>query len=143
MRRRPLFTLDDEQHARVGDCVRKDGLSLPPDRLERFIGGIEASISHFRATPPEGSLRDAHNALRVLRMLAHEDDPPIGQLKRRLALLPPAAREYIDRRASIVMQRLGVDLDRTQSPAPRLLGCLTFSRAGCPPVGSRGLNTLR
>lgn len=103
--------------ARVEDCLKKEALSLPRDRLERFVGDIEASIAHFRATPPEGSFRDAHDALRALRMLAHEDDPPIGQLKARLALLPAAAREYIGRRAPIVMQRLGVDLG---SPAGEL-----------------------
>jgi hypothetical protein len=106
----PPFRLDDEQRARVGDCVRKDGLSLPPGRLERFIGDIEASISHFRASPPEGSFRDAHDALRALRALAYEDDPPIGQLKARLTQLPAVARESIGRRAPTVMQRLGVDL---------------------------------
>jgi hypothetical protein len=101
----------------VEDCLKKEALSLPRDRLERFIGDIEASIAHFRATPPEGSFRDAHDALRALRMLAHEDDPPIGQLKARLARLPPAAREYIGRRAPTVMRRLGIDLG---SPAGEL-----------------------
>jgi hypothetical protein len=112
-----LFRLDDEQRARVRDCLSREALSLPPDPLERFIGGIEASIAHFRATPPEATFRDAHDALRALRMLAHEDDPPIGQLKARLARLPPAAREYIGRRAPTVMRRLGFDLG---SPAGEL-----------------------
>src|SRR5262249_40569654 len=104
------FRLDEEQRARVGDCLKKEALSLPADCLERFIGSIEASIAHFRATPAEGSFRDAHDALRALRALADEDDPPIGQLKARLARLPAAARKYIGRRAPIVMRRLGVDL---------------------------------
>ena len=43
--------LDDEQRSRVTDCLSKEVLSLPPDRLEEFIGGIEASIAHFRETP--------------------------------------------------------------------------------------------
>jgi hypothetical protein len=111
------FRLDDEQRARVRDCLSKEALSLPPDRLEQFIGGIEASISHFRATPPEGSFRDTHDALRALWTLVHEDDPPIGQLKARLARLPPEAREYIGRRAPTVMGRLGFDLG---SPAGEL-----------------------
>jgi len=102
--------LDHEQRARVVDCLRGERLSLPPERLERFIGGIEASIAHFRATPSETTFRDAHDALRALRILAHEDDPPIGQLKARLARLPPAAREYIGRRAPTAMRRLGFDL---------------------------------
>ncbi len=105
------FRLDDEQRARVGDCLRKGGLSLPPDRLKRLIAGIEASIAHFRATPPDGSFRDAHDALRALWALAEDDDPPIGQLKARLARLPAAARESIGRRVPTVMLRLlGIDL---------------------------------
>jgi hypothetical protein len=111
------FCLDDEQRARVTDCLSKAALSLSPDRLEQFIGGIEASIAHFRATPPEASFRDAHDALRALRTLAHEDDPPIGQLKARLAQLAPNARENIGRRAPTVMRRLGFDLG---SPAGEL-----------------------
>jgi len=67
------FRLDNEQRARVRDCLRKEALSLPRDRLERLIGGIEASIARFRATPPEGSFRDAHDTLRALRALADED----------------------------------------------------------------------
>jgi hypothetical protein len=109
--------LDNEQRARVTVCLRKEALSLPPDRLEQFISGIEASIAHFRATPPEASFRDAHDALRALRTLAHEDDPPIGQLKARLARLPPEARASIGRRAPTVMRRLGFDLG---SPAGEL-----------------------
>lgn len=105
------FRLDDEQRARVKDCLKKAAVSLPHDRLERFVGSIEASIARFRATPPEASFRDAHDALRALWALAHEDDPAIGQLKGRLARLPAAARESIGWRAPIVLQQLlGVDL---------------------------------
>jgi hypothetical protein len=71
---------------------------------------IEASIAHFRATGPEGTFRDAHDALRALGTLAGEDDPPIGQLKARLARLPPAAKKSIGRRVPTVMQRLRIDL---------------------------------
>ncbi|MBV9553595.1 MAG: hypothetical protein JO032_12485 [Alphaproteobacteria bacterium] len=109
--------LDDEQRARVEDCLKKEASSLPPDRLERFIGSIEASIAHFRATAAVGSFRDAHDALRALRALADENDPPIAQLKARLARLPATTKEYIGRRAPIVMRRLGVDLG---SPAGEL-----------------------
>jgi len=106
----PPFRLDSEQRARVGDCLKKEGSPLQADQLEQFIKAIEASIAHFRAPPPEGTFRDAHNALRSLGTLAGGADPPIGQLKARLARLPPAAQAYIGRRARIVMWRLGFDL---------------------------------
>ena len=100
------YRLDDEQRARVGDCLTKEGMSLPHDRLERFIGGIEASIAHFRATPPEATFRDAHDALRDLWKLSHDDDPSIGQLRARLKALPNQAIEQLGRRARAVIPRL-------------------------------------
>jgi hypothetical protein len=100
------FRLDNEQCARVEDCLRKEALSLPPDRLEHFIGSIEASIAHFRATPPEATFRDAHDALRDLWKLSHDDDPSIGQLRARLKALPNKAIEQLGRRARAVIPRL-------------------------------------
>jgi hypothetical protein len=102
--------LDHEQRARVIDCLRGEGLSLLPERLECFIGGIEASMAQFCATPPRTGFRDAHDALRALGTLAQEDDPPIGQLKARLARLPLPAKESIGRRVRTVMRQLRFDL---------------------------------
>jgi hypothetical protein len=99
------FRLDDEQRARVEDCLRKEALSLPRDRLEQFIGGIEASIAHFRATPAEATFRGAHEALRDLWQLSHDDDPSIGQLRARLRTLPNQAIEQLGRRAREVIPR--------------------------------------
>jgi hypothetical protein len=105
------YQLDDEQRAQVRDCLTKEGLSLVSDRFARLIGAIEASIAHFLGAESEGKFRDAHDDLRELWALAHEDDPPIGQIRARLTRLPLAAREYIGRRAPSVMRRLGIDLD--------------------------------
>jgi hypothetical protein len=46
------FLLDNEQRARVRDCLAKERLSLTPDGFERFIRDIEASIAHFLAAAP-------------------------------------------------------------------------------------------
>jgi hypothetical protein len=43
---------DNEQRARIEDCLRKEALSLSRDRLERFVGGIEASAVRFLAAHP-------------------------------------------------------------------------------------------
>ena len=100
------YRLDDEQCARVKDCLRKEGLPLPVDHLERFIRGIEASVAHFLATPPEGTFRDAHDALRDLWELSHEDDPSIARLWARLGSVPNQAIEQLGRRARVVIPRL-------------------------------------
>jgi hypothetical protein len=100
------FRLDDEQRERVRDCLTKAGVTLPPDRFERLICGIEASIAHSRRAPPEGNFRDAHDALRQLWELSHDDDPPVARIRARIRALPREAIEYVDRRAPIVMARL-------------------------------------
>jgi hypothetical protein len=102
--------LDDEQRAQVRDCLRRESIRLPPAEFGRFVADVEESVAHFRATPPEGTFRAGHDALRALWLMAHEDDPPIGQLRGRLTNLPPAAREYIGRRTPIVLKRLGIDI---------------------------------
>jgi hypothetical protein len=98
--------LDDEQRARIRDCLRKDKLSLPSDRFERFVGQIQMSIDYFLELSPEGTFRDAHNGLRALSILANRDDPPVGVVRARLRSLPPAAREYLGRRAPRIIARL-------------------------------------
>ena len=100
------YRLDDEQRSRVRDCLTKERLSLPPDCFERLICGIEASIAHFLASAPEGTFRDAHDALRHLWELSHDDDPPIAVVRARIQALPKEAIEYADRRAPIVIARL-------------------------------------
>lgn len=100
------FRLDDEQEPRVRDCLSRDGLSLPPDRLTRLISDVETSILHFLTAAPEGTFRDAHDALRRLWELSHDDDPSVGLIRTRIAALPKQAIEYIDRRAPIVVSRL-------------------------------------
>lgn len=100
------YRLDDEQRARVGDCLTKEGQSLSQDRLKQLISGIEASIVHFRKAPPEGGPRDAHDALQQVWKLSHDDDQSPGRVRVRIQALPKEAIEYVDRRAPIVIPRL-------------------------------------
>jgi hypothetical protein len=100
------YRLDDEQRARIRDCLTKDGLSLPSDRLERLVRGIEASIDHFLAAAPQGAFRDAHDALRHLWKLCHLDKPPALVLRRELQKLPKRAVEHMGRRARVVIPHL-------------------------------------
>ena len=100
------FRLDDEQRARVRDCLFKADLTLPGAAFERFVRDIEASISRFLTIVPSATLRQTHDALRAIWLLAHEDDPQVGVLRARINTLPKAALQYIDRRAARVIPRL-------------------------------------
>jgi hypothetical protein len=102
------FKLDDEHRSRMKDCLRKDKISLGHDAQLELTRKIELSISTFLKVKgkAEGTLREAHEALRQLWFLAHEDDCPVGQLRARLNRLPGKAVEYLDMRAERVIPRL-------------------------------------
>jgi hypothetical protein len=55
---------------------------------------------------PAGSDRKAHDALRALWLLAHEEDPQVGALRARVERLPPKASSYIESRAVRLIPRL-------------------------------------
>jgi len=74
--------------------------------FEKFIGRIEWSINHFRATKPQGTFREAHDWLRKIWLLSHEDDPSPALLRVRLKSLPSTALEQLGRRARDVLPRL-------------------------------------
>jgi hypothetical protein len=100
------FRLDDEQRARVQDCLGKEGIRLPADRFERFIREIENSIATHLAAEPEGTDRATDDALAGLWTLSHEDDPSVNLLRARVRALPSRAADYIDRRFPVVFNRL-------------------------------------
>jgi hypothetical protein len=95
--------LDELKRALIRDCLGGAGLLLPPDRFERLIRDVEASIAHYPVGASEDSFRVWRDALRELWHLSHDDDPPVGQIRARIAALPPQAIEYIDRRAPNVV----------------------------------------
>jgi hypothetical protein len=98
--------LTDEQRARVHDCLTKEGLLLSQDSFEQLIRCIETSIDNFLTTPIEGPFREAHDALRQLFELSHDEDPSVALLRNRVRALPTGAIKYIDGRAPIVSERL-------------------------------------
>jgi hypothetical protein len=113
----PDGRLDEFGRTLVEDCLDKEGLSLRPACFSQFVRNIEASIAAFRAAAPEEAVRagqgarrrkpfrDAHNALRKLWIMSHDDDPPIGELRGLIKRLPRAAVEYLDWRAPNVISR--------------------------------------
>jgi hypothetical protein len=100
------YRLDDEERSIVGDCLAKERLSLTRDRFECLVAAIGASMAHFRAMARESTFRDAHDALREMWELSHDDDPQIGVLRARLKNLPRDAIEELGRRAPTVIRRL-------------------------------------
>src|SRR3981189_3477625 len=98
------FKLDEEQRNQVHDCLKKAG---PPLIIlfEKFIGGLESSIDHFRAIKPEGTLREAHDALSEIARLSRDDDPSPALLRARLRSLPLKALEHLARRARAIVPR--------------------------------------
>jgi hypothetical protein len=102
----PGFCLDEEQRARVRDCLHKAHIVLPGAVFDRFVRDTEDTISRFRGIEPSAGFREAHDALRAIWALAHEDDPPVGVLRARIKALPKPAIEYIDRRSPRVIPRL-------------------------------------
>jgi hypothetical protein len=98
--------LDDEQRARVRDCLLKADLTLPAAAFEGFVRGIEGSISRFLTVKPSATLGETHDALRGVWFLAREDDPPVGMLRALVKSLPNTALEYINHRAPRVIPRL-------------------------------------
>jgi hypothetical protein len=51
------FRLDDEQRARVRDCLHKADLTLPAAAFAGFVRDIEGSISRFLTLVPSATMR--------------------------------------------------------------------------------------
>jgi hypothetical protein len=98
-----VFRLDDEHRSRISDCVRKGGIQLNHQGITDFACNIESSIVTFLKARAEtsGRCRQAHDALRDLWQLSHEEDAPVGQLRTRLLCLQKLALDYLDMRARL------------------------------------------
>jgi hypothetical protein len=104
--------LDGEKCAVVWKCLAKKRAAPTQGRFDRFIRDIEAAVDALpRDAQSAKPFRDAHEALRELWMLSHEDDDhvQIGVLRRQIRSLPSGAVEYLDRRAPIVIPSLFPD----------------------------------
>lgn len=100
--------LDDEQTGRVGDCLRKDGIQVSKNEFSDLVRLVGAAMDNYRKDKDKrrGTFREAHDALRGLWLLAHEDDPPVAQIRARIEQLPSSALAELDRRAPQVIPRL-------------------------------------
>lgn len=97
--------LDDQQRERVRACLAQARASLI-EPFDEFVTRIEISIDHLRAAKPEGTFREAHDALREIWLLSHDDDPSPALLRAHVKSLPTEALEGVGRRATAVLPRL-------------------------------------
>jgi hypothetical protein len=104
--RATIYLLGDEQRALVQGFLKKEELSLARGHFEQLVGGIETSIESFLSASVGGTFREAHDSLRQLYELSHDDDQPVAQLRARIKTLPRRAIDFIDGRAPIVSRRL-------------------------------------
>jgi len=90
------------------DCLRKEGIRLSHGAVKNLESKIELSIATFRKEKncPSGTHREAHDALRALWKLSHQDDTPVAQVRARLQALPDRAVEFIEMRARQVIPEL-------------------------------------
>lgn len=101
-----VFRLDVEQRNWAINCLRKSGIEASAER--ELCQLIEGSVTQFLAARAHsiGTDREAHDALRELWLLAHEIDPPVGQLRALVSKLPEKALSYINSRAVHLIPRL-------------------------------------
>ena len=80
----------------LGRALPKVGI----EETERFVASILLSITAWRHMASlDGTGRDAADALRGLWLLAAAEDPPVGQIRSRVAKLPSLALANVERRA--------------------------------------------
>jgi len=104
----PAFILRAEHHARINDCLWKDGIRLDPEVEKEFTNRVEVSINAFIKERHDSEIpyRDAHRALRDLWLISIEDDPPVGQIRARIAALPKIGVDLLNMRASQVIPEI-------------------------------------
>ncbi len=102
------MVLDDEQKSWLSTSLKKAGFALGGAAFNKFVVAIEASINAFCAERDASELtfREKHDQLRQLWLLAHEDDPPVGQIRARIEQLALSALAELDRHAPQVIPRL-------------------------------------
>jgi|GEM_PF-6655269 hypothetical protein len=126
-----ITRLDEEQRARLRDCLRKEGFALSRAAFAKMVAEIEDALSDYRAAAAaQNTFRAAHDALRDLWRAAHDDDPSPALLRIGLRKLPAQAREYIGRRAALVLRRLfGEELASPEPPEAAFAALLAWAAA--------------
>jgi hypothetical protein len=92
----------------AGSCANASGGAGRPlvVLFGNFTRSIESPIDRFYSRKPEGTFRQAHDALRRLAVMSREDDANPELLRPCLKLLPPRVVEDLGRRARVVAPQL-------------------------------------
>lgn len=102
-----VATLDDAQRDWIVRALRQDGIAPTPACIARLLQAVAASMAAFAtAQRAARTHRERHDALRAIWQLAHEDDPPVGQIRALLPGLPPGALDAAGERARRLWARI-------------------------------------
>jgi hypothetical protein len=102
------FPLDCELRSRIKDCLGKEGIRLDREADKVVARNVKFSIENFLKQKADSSFshRQAHNALRKIWLLSHEEDVPVGQLRALVLSLPRPTAEYLNMRPHQFTSRL-------------------------------------
>lgn len=138
---------DEEQKDWIRRVVGRAGLAGTSHEFERLVTAISATMEAWEAERAgESPFREQHDALRKIWRMVDADDPPVGQIRGRIEVLPAAAQDYLLRRArtlwsKAMTRRSTCDLAgwARRAPRQRLLSRLrlTISMGGSIVTGRR------
>jgi len=100
-------------------CLHKSGAKVRSEDIERFLGRAARAISTFLRDKHDYAMtdREVHDALRDLCKMASESDPPFGQIRARIKVLPQQVVRQFDRLAAGQIPRYYEDVRNEQMPA--------------------------
>ena len=99
------FRLDDDHRKSLRSCL-KDANPSFLEPADRFFERIEASINDYLRSKPDGTFREAHDAVRAVWKRCQLDPPPVQVLREEVRKLPDIALQSMGRRARIVIPTL-------------------------------------
>ena len=111
--------LDEDQRDRLTRCLHKSGAKLSSEDIEHFLGRAARAMGTFLSDVHQYAMtdREIHDALRDLCKLASESDPPLGQIRARIKVLPEQVVRQFDRLAPGQIPKYYEDVRNEPMPA--------------------------
>lgn len=124
--------LGGEERALIGRCIKASGTRATEARIERLARAVERGIAFYTRQKQSRrlSFRQRHDMLRKLYVLATSNDPPIGQLRARIAALPDQIADELDLAAPMILTALDQPSFGLRLNARKPIHAEQWSRAG-------------